>query len=64
MATLFAPEVFKNHYLNLFLTSIDDPVAEVRIGASKSFGKICIALETDYTVFSSFKAKVNQMATS
>jgi hypothetical protein len=37
MASLFPPETFNHHYLNLFLTSIDDPVAEVRNSAAKSF---------------------------
>lgn len=64
MAALFPPEVFKQHYLNLFLSSLDDPVAEVRYSACKSFGPICLALEQDAKVFDGFKSRINSFSTS
>jgi len=64
MAALFPPEIFKQHYLNLFLSSLEDPVAEVRYSACQSFGPICLALEQDAKVFDAFKSKINLYATS
>ncbi len=58
MAALLPGETFKQYYLNLYLTLIDDPVAAVRNSACKSFAQICFTMEPDAETFAFLKTKL------
>lgn len=61
---LLPAETFQHYYLNLYLNLADDPVAEVRNNAAKSFARVCLALKSDQAVFDEFRSKIYGFASS